>query len=138
MSNTAWDFVVIGSGIGALTGAIAARLAGLKPLIVEKTSLIGGSSALSGGILWLPNNPLMAREGVADSKEESLTYLANFTKDDDLVSTTARRAAFVDNVAPMIEAMERQGMKYRRCRGYSDYYDTWPGGKAAGRTVQRQ
>ena len=134
MTDQVFDLVIVGSGIGGLTAAITAKLEGLRPLLLEKTPLIGGSSALSGGVLWLPNNPLMAREGVEDSREAGLRYLNNFVGPDDRYSTPARREAFLDNIAPMIALLEAQGMKYRRCRGYSDYYDLLPGGHAAARS----
>lgn len=138
MGMTAYDLIIVGSGAGALVAAVTAKAAGLQPLLIEKTELIGGSTALSGGILWLPNNPLMAREGIADSRAESITYLANFTRDDDLGSTPARRAAFVDAIPEMIAAMETQGMKYRNCPGYCDYYDHLSGGNAFGRSIQAE
>lgn len=138
MADQTFDLVVVGSGIGGLTAAITAKLEGLRPLLLEKTPLIGGSSALSGGVLWLPNNPLMARAGVADSREEGLRYLENFVGPDDRYSTPARREAFIDNIGPMIAAMEAQGMKYRRCHGYADYYDRLPGGHAAGRALEAE
>ena len=59
--TSAFDFLVVGSGAGSLVAAVTAKAAGLRPLVIEKTELIGGSTALSGGILWLPNNPLMGR-----------------------------------------------------------------------------
>jgi 3-oxosteroid 1-dehydrogenase len=138
MADQAFDLIVVGSGIGGLTAAITAKLQGLRPLLLEKTPLVGGSSALSGGVLWLPNNPLMAREGIADSREAGLRYLANFVSGQDSYSTPARREAFLDNIAPMIATLEAQGMKYRRCHGYSDYYDLLPGGHAAGRALEAE
>lgn len=138
MADSQYDMIIIGSGAGALVAAVTAKAAGMTVLVAEKTDLVGGSSALSGGILWLPNNPLLAREGIADSREASLTYLANFTRDDDLVSTPARREAFVDAIPAMVQAMETQGMKYLRCPNYSDYYDHLPGGHARGRSVQAE
>jgi 3-oxosteroid 1-dehydrogenase len=134
----AFDLVVVGSGIGGLTAGITAKLAGLRPLVLEKTPLIGGSSAWSGGVLWLPNNPLMQREGIADSRDAGLRYLENFVTAQDGYSSPVRREAFLDNIAPMVAAMEAQGMKYRRCRGYSDYYDLLPGGNAAGRALEAE
>jgi 3-oxosteroid 1-dehydrogenase len=138
MADQAFDLVIVGSGIGGLTAAITARLAGLAPLLLEKTPLIGGSSAWSGGVLWLPNNPLMQREGVPDSREAALRYLENFVTAQDFYSTPARREAFLDNIAPMVAALEAQGMQYRRCAGYSDYYDRLPGGCAAGRALEAE
>jgi 3-oxosteroid 1-dehydrogenase len=132
----AFDIVIVGSGAGGFAAAIAAKLAGMRPLLVEKTPLLGGSSALSGGVLWMPNNPLLARDGVADTREASLRYLENFVEDGDICSTPARRAAFVDAVAPLVAMMEAQGMRYQRCPGYADYYAHLPGGHAAGRALQ--
>jgi len=129
---------VIGSGIGGLTATIAARLAGLKATLVEKLPEIGGSSAMSGGVLWLPNNALMQREGIADSREAALTYLANFVPEGDPGSTPERREAFVDAVAPLVSLYESQGVPLRRCDGYSDYYDTLPGGNARGRSLEAE
>jgi 3-oxosteroid 1-dehydrogenase len=138
MADQEFDLVIVGSGVGGLTAAITARLKGLKPLLLEKTPLIGGSSAWSGGVLWLPNNPLMQREGIADSREAGLQYLANFVGPDDRCSPPARREAFVDAIAPMIAMLEGQGMLFRRCAGYSDYYDLLPGGNAAGRALEAE
>jgi 3-oxosteroid 1-dehydrogenase len=130
------DVLVVGSGIGGLTATIAARLAGLKPMLVEKMPVIGGSSAMSGGVLWLPDNALMRREGVADSREAAITYLANFVSDDDPGSTPERREAFVDAVAPLVALYQSQGLPLLRCEGYSDYYDRLPGGNARGRSLE--
>jgi len=136
MADIECDLLIVGSGIGGLTAAIAARLSGLKPLLIEKLHQIGGSSALSGGVLWLPNNPLMIREKVHDSREGALTYLANFVSEGDPASSTARREAFVDAVTPLVALIESQGIPLERCDGYSDYYDLLPGGNAAGRSLE--
>src|SRR5579862_8794627 len=98
MSDAIYDFIVVGSGAGGLASAITAKVAGLRPLLLEKTPLIGGSSALSGGLMWLPNNPVMRREGIPDSREEGLRYLENFVTAEDRYTTPKRREAFVDNI----------------------------------------
>lgn len=131
------DLLIVGSGVGGLTAAITARLAGLRPLLVEKTARVGGSSAMSGGVQWLPNNPLMRRAGIEDSREAALEYLANFVGADDAWSTPARRAAFVDNVGPMVEMLQGEGMSYLACPKYPDYYDRLPGGRI-GRSVEAE
>lgn len=136
MAGKDYDVIIVGSGVGGLTATISAKLAGLEPLLLEKEPLTGGSSALSGGVLWLPNNPLMQRQGVADSREAALRYLANFVTDGDPGSTPARREAFVDAVAPLVRMYEEQGLPLLRCEGYADYYDTLPGGNARGRALE--
>ena len=76
--NGAWDhsvkLVVVGSGAGAMTAGICAHDRGGAPLLIGKTPLYGGSSAMSGGSLWIPNNHPMAAAGVNDSPADALTY----------------------------------------------------------------
>src|SRR5580658_3783333 len=69
------DLVIAGSGGGGLAAAIVAIDAGLEPLVIEKMPVVGGSTGMSGGMVWLPNNPLMRAEGVADSFDDGLAYL---------------------------------------------------------------
>lgn len=70
-----YDVIVIGSGAGGLTTAIVAALDGLKVLVVEKTSSFGGTTALSGGAPWIPNNRHMAALGQEDSVDAAKAYL---------------------------------------------------------------
>ena len=62
------DVVVLGTGAAGLTAAISAHEGGAKVLVFEKADLIGGTTAWSGGQVWIPNNPHMAEVGVADSR----------------------------------------------------------------------
>lgn len=136
MSDIECDVLIVGSGVGGLTAAIAARLGGLRALVVEKRHLVGGTSALSDGVLWLPNNPLMVRERVHDSRDAALSYLGNFVGDGDPASSPARRAAFVDGVAPTVALLEAQGIPLRRYEAHGDNYDTLPGGSIESRAVE--
>ena len=70
-----FDVVVVGSGGAGFATALGALDAGLSTVLVEGTDRWGGSTAMSGGGMWLPVNPLMARAGVGDSREEALAYL---------------------------------------------------------------
>src|SRR3954462_13737801 len=99
--DDATDFLVIGSG-GGLVGAIAARAAGLEALVVEKTEYLGGSTGMSGGMLWMPNSPLMRREGVPDSLEAALDYFASVVGDAGPASSAARRRAYGIESARML------------------------------------
>ena len=69
------DFVIIGSGGGSMAAALYLKSIGKTPLILEKTDKFGGSTAMSGGVLWVPNNHLLARDGVKDSHEAGRTYM---------------------------------------------------------------
>ena len=68
------DLLIAGSGGGGMVAALAAVDAGIEPLVVEKQDLLGGSTGMSGGMVWLPNNPLMRAEGIPDSHEDGLAY----------------------------------------------------------------
>src|SRR5271163_951772 len=69
------DVLVAGSGAGGLTTAIVAAKHGLKVIVVEKEDVYGGTTALSGGYLWIPDNHLAKAAGVADSKDLARAYI---------------------------------------------------------------
>ena len=66
-SDETVDFIICGSGGGSMAAALYLKSIGKTPLILEKTDKLGGSTAMSGGVLWVPNNHLLARDGVEDS-----------------------------------------------------------------------
>jgi len=131
------DFIVIGSG-GGLCGAIAAARNGADVLVVEKQAFVGGSTGLSGGVIWLPDNPLMQRECVADSVEEGMAYFADVVGDIGPASSIARRQRYITVGHEMIEFLEREGLPFRRCEGYADYYSEAAGGKSRSRSIEVQ
>ena len=140
MTTTHWDrsvdLVIAGSGGGGMVAGLAALDSGLEPLIVEKQALVGGSTGLSGGIVWLPNNPLMRADGIADSHEDGLAYLADVVGDVGAPSSRERREMFLTAGYEMINFLIRRGVKLIRCAGWSDYYPNHKGGNAAGRAVE--
>ncbi|MGO1315433.1 MAG: FAD-binding protein [Cellulomonadaceae bacterium] len=129
------DVVVVGSGGAGLATALGAVDAGLSVLIVESTDKWGGSTAMSGGGMWLPDNPLMRRDGVGDSREEALTYLEATVGDVGRASDRARKEAFVDGVEDFVTTAERHGAVFARATDYPDYYPELPGGKI-GRSIE--
>ncbi len=138
--STAWDrsvdLVIAGSGGGGMVAALAALDCGLEPLIVEKQALVGGSTGLSGGIVWLPNNPLMRADGVADSHEDGLAYLADVVGDVGAASSPERREMFLSAGYEMVNFLVRKGVRLIRCDGWSDYYPNHKGGNASGRAIE--
>lgn len=130
-----YDVVVVGSGAAGFATALGAVDAGLSVLIVEGTEKWGGSSAMSGGGLWLPVNPLMQRDGAGDSREEALAYLEATVGDAGRATSRARKEAFVDGVADFVTTAERHGMRFARGKDYPDYYPELPGGKV-GRSIE--
>lgn len=132
VADSTVDLLVIGSGTG-MAAALAAHERGLSVLIVEKSSYVGGSTARSGGALWLPASPVL-RGGGTDTRERAATYL------DAVVDGTApaeRSTAFLEHVSATVELLNRTTpMKLFWARDYSDYHPEEPGGSAAGRTCE--
>ncbi|HZK06313.1 MAG TPA: FAD-binding protein [Actinomycetaceae bacterium] len=136
------DVVVVGSGAAAAATALAAKENGLEPLILESTKLFGGSSAISGGGLWVPNNHVMKRAGVTDSPEAARTYLDYCLDHTDHpagageAASPARREAFLRSGPEMVKWLETLGFEWHYGKGYSDYYPQYPGGTAIGRGLE--
>ena len=136
-ADETFDFVIVGSGGGSMCAALVMKAAGLKPLILEKTDLFGGTTAKSGGIMWVPNNRFMKRDGVADSTERAMTYLDHVVGDhnDPPGASRDRRLAYVTQAPLMIDFLVDQGLELNRHPYWPDYYDDRPGGLKEGRTV---
>jgi len=130
------DVVIVGSGSAAMTAALAVKEAGKKPLVLESTELYGGSSAMSGGGLWIPNNPVMREAGVDDSYEKARTYMDTVIGDVGPASSPERRDAFLRQGPEMVTFLRTLGMKLVYARGYSDYYPEKPGGTPIGRAIE--
>jgi 3-oxosteroid 1-dehydrogenase len=79
MERISTDVVVVGSGGAALTAALAARSMGAEVVLLEKSALIGGTTAMSGGLLWIPDNRHMRLEGRDDSFDEAFRYIRRLT-----------------------------------------------------------
>ena len=132
-----WDFtfdlVVVGSGGAGLTAAIVARDRGLSAVVLEKTEVFGGSTALSGGGLWIPNNALMRRKGVPDSYNEALAYMQATVGDE---VPRVKQETYVREAPRMLDFLLAQGLRFRRPEGYSDYYPEKPGSNTRSRMVE--
>ncbi|MDT5146477.1 MAG: 3-oxosteroid 1-dehydrogenase [Mycobacterium sp.] len=138
--TTQWDrsvdLLIAGSGGGGMVAGLAALDSGIEPLVVEKQDLVGGATGMSGGMVWLPNNPLMQADGIADSHEDGLAYFDDVVGDIGEASSPARREMFLTAGNEMINFLTRKGVRLVRCPGYSDYYPNHKGGNAAGRSVE--
>lgn len=130
------DLLIAGSGGGGMVAALAAIDAGLEPLVVEKQELIGGSTGMSGGMVWLPDNPLMRAAGIDDSLEDGLAYFDDVVGDIGAASSPARREAFLVAGSEMLTFLQRKGVRLIRCPGWSDYYPNRKGGNEVGRAVE--
>lgn len=136
--NRTVDLLVIGSGGGGFAAALAAREAGLEALIVEKQALVGGATAMSGGVLWVPNNALMREEGVPDSVEQALAYIQSVLGDPTPPSSAARRLAYVTAGNEVVDMLRRKGIEFVRADGFSDFHADVTGGHTRGRSIESQ
>ena len=131
------DYIVIGSGAGSMCAALRVAKAGKKVLLLEKSEWIGGTTARSGGVMWIPNNPFMKRDGVEDSAEQATRYLDALAEGQPPLraGTPERRAAFIEEGPKMLQFLTEQGVRLNRVDYWPDYYDELPGGSKPGRTV---
>ncbi len=128
-----YDVVVVGSGTGMLA-ALAAKDAGLSVLVVEKSEYFGGSTALSGGGFWIPNNPLLQRAGLVDSRERAAEYLRNVT---DGETGEDRWGTFLQHGPAAVELLARTTpLGFAHMTDYADYFPELPGGSATGRAME--
>jgi 3-oxosteroid 1-dehydrogenase len=133
--DQSFDVVVVGSGVGGMTAALTAKAAGADVLLVEKAPKYGGSTALSGGGIWAPNNPTLLRLGLGDDSEDVRTYLRAVVGDR---VPEARLDAFAAAAPMALEFLEGQSphLRFFWCRGYSDYHPEYPGGRPNGRSIE--
>ena len=124
-----FDVVVVGSGGAGFATALGAADSGLSTLMVEGSEKWGGSTSMSGGGMWLPNNPLMQRDRVGDSREEAIEYMMASIGTPSKSASPERQAAFVDGVADFVNTAEKHGVEFVRAPNYPDYYPELPGGK---------
>ena len=132
-----FDFVVVGSGGGSMCAALVMRSAGKTAVVLEKTDLIGGSTARSGGVLWVPNNRFMAQEGIEDNYDKASAYMEATagTSQDAPGTSLDRRQTYLAQAPRMIDFLVNQGIQLRRFPSWPDYYDDRAGGSVPGRTV---
>ncbi|KUI14604.1 3-ketosteroid-delta-1-dehydrogenase [Mycobacterium lehmannii] len=128
------DVLVVGSGGGGMTAALAADAFGLDTLIVEKSAHFGGSTALSGGGIWVPGAPSQRKAGYVPDPDGVVEYLRQITGG--LVSD-ARLRQYVDAAPEMMEFLEKRSpwFEFVWKPGYADYYPELPGGSAQGSTI---
>ncbi len=133
-SQQSFDLVIAGSGGGGIMTALTAHHFGLKPLIIEKNKYFGGTTARSGGVLWVPQNRFMEPQGFSDSEKEARDYMDQMVKGR---SSQERQDAFIKYAPEMINFLEEHTeVRLQSMPGYPDYYPELPGGKAGGRCME--
>jgi 3-oxosteroid 1-dehydrogenase len=137
MFDETFDWVVVGSGGASMCSALRMREAGKSVLILEKTEYVGGTTARSGGVMWIPNNPFMKQDGVDDSYEQALLYLDTLLGEDPTAkgATRARREVYLRECVAMLELLQRSGIQQHRAKYWPDYHTELAGASEAGRAV---
>ena len=130
-----YDVIVVGSGNGALTSAICSHDGGAKVLVIEKSNQFGGTSATSGGGVWIPNNRYAKAENVNDSVEDARNYIQSVSPEgkinNDLIET------YIEQGPRMVDYLhENSRVKYRNLPHYPDYFPDNPGGKEGNRSME--
>ncbi|WP_328714444.1 3-oxosteroid 1-dehydrogenase [Nocardia salmonicida] len=128
------DVLVVGSGAAGMTAAITAAHQGLSVLVVEKATHWGGSTARSGGGVWIPGNTVLRREAPDDDLEAARTYLTDIigpAVDKDKID------AYIDHGPQVFDFLTAHSpLRMRWVPGYSDYYPEAEGGRSHGRSIE--
>jgi succinate dehydrogenase/fumarate reductase flavoprotein subunit len=128
-----YDVVVMGSGAAGLTAALVAAKAGLKVAVLEKAEHFGGTTAISGGGVWIPGSPQARTAGVQDSADIARSYALG------VVGNRAEKAlidAYIDTGPRMIEWLEQNStLRFLLSPPSSDWYPEVPGAADHGRLL---
>jgi succinate dehydrogenase/fumarate reductase flavoprotein subunit len=134
MNRHECDVLVVGSGAGGFSAAITAAMAELDVLVVEKAPVFGGTTATSGGYMWIPDNPLAARENLGDSPERAIDYLKQLCGED---FDPAMVDAYLRHGPAMVDFFVSQvGISFSATTRMTDYHPEFPGGQRMGRSIQ--
>lgn len=129
-----YEVIVLGAGAGGMTAAAVAAAEGLKVLLIEKSGFFGGTTAISGGMVWIPANSKMVEAGLADTAEQAQVYLqqtvrGNFNEN--------LRSIFLANADKAIAYLERKtSVRLKPVKLYPDYYPNLPGATTGGRVLE--
>lgn len=127
------DLVIVGTGIAGLTAAIVAHDLGLDVLVIEKSALVGGTSAYSMGLIWAPANKYAHGAGIADSADEAMEHIRTLGGGRHDEAMLAAYVPLVNEALSYLE--ERAAVPWELVRGYPDYHSERVGGKADGRYI---
>ncbi len=129
-----YDAIVLGAGAGGMAAAATAAADGLRVLLIEKSRLVGGTTAVSGGMVWVPGNGRTAGAACPDTLERARRYLDHTVpegRDGALLDT------YVAQAAPAVADLERRtSVRLRPAASYPDYHPDLPGASPGGRVLE--
>lgn len=134
MNSNEYDLIVVGSGAAGLAAACTAAARGKRVVVIEASDRIGGTTAISGGMVWIPGNYQMQAAGIPDSLEAAREYLRHTVPGAD---DSPRMRAFLERGNEAIRFLEANtSLRLRPVRRYPDYYPDTPGATAGGRVLE--
>ncbi|WP_304598374.1 3-oxosteroid 1-dehydrogenase [Nocardia sp. MDA0666] len=134
MTDREYDVVVVGSGAAGMTAALAAAHHGLRAVLIEKAAHYGGSTARSGGGVWIPGNKALKASGRPDDREEARRYLHSIIGD---VVPKEKIDTYIDRGAEAFDfVLDHSPLQMTWVPGYSDYHPEAPGGLGSGRSCE--
>jgi len=134
MADPDYDAIVIGAGAGGMTAAAVAAAEGLSVLLVEKTDQLGGTTAVSGGMIWIPANGRMGSVDREDTRAAAETYLGHVVPGG-LEGTLL--PVYLERAPEAIDYLEaRTAVRFRPLALYPDYYPDLPGATLGGRVME--
>ena len=128
------DVVVVGAGAAGMSAALRAASHGLETVLLEKSEYFGGSTARSGGGVWIPDNYALRAAGESDGIEAAKTYLDAIVGD---VVPKLRRDTYLERGPEVMDFIrDHSPVRFRWVPEYADYQPEQPGGRARGRSVE--
>ncbi|GAB3964102.1 FAD-dependent oxidoreductase [Streptomyces sparsus] len=132
MQDRETDTIVLGSGGAGLLAACRAADAGRQVVVLERTPVLGGTTAVSGGMIWVPNSSVMREHGLPDSPEDALRYLERVTEG---AVERWRLEQYVEVAPEMVDYLHAKTPVRLFPIDRPDYHSDWPGARDVGRTL---
>ncbi|MDA9493718.1 FAD-dependent oxidoreductase [Bradyrhizobium sp. CCBAU 11361] len=133
-AHETYDVIVVGAGAGGMTAAAVAAAEGLSVLVIEKTAFVGGTTAWSGGMVWIPANPKMKQAGLSDSVTDAVQYLSSTVPEP---ANAGLRAAFLARGPEAVAWLEaKTEVRLQPVKTCPDYYPERLGATSGGRVLE--
>ncbi|MEO1269678.1 MAG: FAD-dependent oxidoreductase [Myxococcota bacterium] len=132
-SETTTDLIVLGTGAAGLTAALTAHAAGAQVVVLEKAATVGGTTAMSGGVIWVPNSGPMQAAGLNDDRQAAYRYIAQLAEGRSSPELIER---FLDAAPAMLDFIEQHTeARFASLTHYPDYHPEFDGGAFGGRSL---
>ncbi len=133
LAQTPWDVIVVGAGAAGMTAACVAAREGCRTLLLEQGPSVGGTTAISGGMVWIPANHKALAVGLPDDLDAARRYLHHLVPH----ANPSLLSAFVERGDEAIRYLEAHTkVQLQPVATYPDYYPDLPGATLGGRVLE--